>query len=92
MSQQGDQLEARSTTVSPEHAADRLGVQPSTLANWRWNGAGPRYLKVGGRVRYRLHDLAEWLDSRARSSTSGRSGRAEASHSVGQGDMTCKDS
>jgi len=70
MTQDGDRLEARVTTVSPESAAERLGVQPSTLANWRWNGAGPRYLKVGGRVRYRLHELAEWLDARARSSTS----------------------
>ena len=92
MTQHSDRLEARATTVSPEHAADRLGVQPSTLANWRWNGGGPRYLKVGGRVRYRLHDLAEWLDARVRSSTSGRSGRAEASPQRGQGEMTCKDS
>lgn len=71
MVQDGERLEARATTVSPREAAERLGVQPSTLANWRWNGGGPRYLKVGGRVRYRLHDLAQWLDSRLRFSTSG---------------------
>ena len=71
MTYDGNRLESRATTVSPEDAADRLGVQPSTLANWRWTGGGPRYLKVGGRVRYRLFDLAEWLDARARSSTSG---------------------
>ena len=84
MPQDVDRLEARATTVSPENAAERLGVQPSTLANWRWNGGGPRYLKVGGRVRYRLYDLAEWLDAQARASTSDRSGRAEASHTVGK--------
>ena len=70
MFQDSDRFESRARTVSPEDAADRLGVQPSTLANWRWAGGGPPYLKVGGRVRYRLHDLAKWLDAQARSSTS----------------------
>lgn len=70
MNQEGNRLEAMTTTVSPEEAAERLGVRASTLANWRWTGSGPRFLKVGGRVRYRLFDLAEWLESCARESTS----------------------
>ncbi len=65
-----EQLEARTTTVSPKEAAGRLGLQDSTLANWRWHGRGPRFLRVGRRVRYRLADLAEWMDTRARTSTS----------------------
>jgi hypothetical protein len=28
-----------------------------TLERWRWEGKGPRYLKVGGRVLYRLADI-----------------------------------
>jgi hypothetical protein len=28
-----------------------------TLERWRWEGKGPRYLKVGGRVLYRLTDI-----------------------------------
>ena len=70
MSTQIDPFDARARTVSPEEAADRLGVRPSTLANWRWKGGGPRYLRVGGRIRYRLCDLADWLDVQARTSTS----------------------
>lgn len=66
----GDALDGRATTISPEDAAARLGIKASTLANWRWSGDGPRYLKVGGRVRYRLNDLAEWLEAQVRSSTS----------------------
>lgn len=58
-------LEARATTVSVGEAATRLGVEASTLANWRWRGVGPAFLKVGGRVRYRLCDLASWLDSQS---------------------------
>lgn len=63
-------LEARTATVSPAEAAQRLGLQESTLANWRWCGKGPQHLKVGSRVRYRLCDLADWLDRQARMSTS----------------------
>ena len=69
-----DDLDARVRTVSPKEAGERLGVERSTLDNWRWRGWGPQYLKVGGRVRYRLVDLADWLDAQSRSSTSdGRS-------------------
>ena len=70
-----EDLEARATTVSPEEAANRLGVEPSTLANWRWAGRGPRYVKIGGRCRYRLLDIAFFLDSQTRSSTSDRGSR-----------------
>jgi hypothetical protein len=28
-----------------------------TLEQWRWKGIGPRYLKIGGRVLYRLEDI-----------------------------------
>jgi predicted DNA-binding transcriptional regulator AlpA len=72
-----DALDARSTTVPPEDAARRLGIEESTLANWRWNGRGPRYVRVGRRVRYRLADLAEWLDQQTRRSTSD-AGRPDA--------------
>lgn len=65
-----DQLDARATTVSPAEAAERLGIRESTLANMRWSGRGPTYVKVGGRVRYRIAEIAEYLDAQARSSTS----------------------
>lgn len=63
-------LEDLTTTVSPDEAARRLGVEASTLANMRWSGRGPRFVKIGARVRYRLSDLAEYLDRQTRASTS----------------------
>lgn len=66
-----EDIDARATTVSPDEAAHRLGVKASTLHNWRWSGRGPRYIKCGGLVRYRIVDIADWLDAHARSSTSG---------------------
>lgn len=35
----------------------RWNISPRTLERWRWLGQGPRYLKIGGRVVYRLEDI-----------------------------------
>jgi predicted site-specific integrase-resolvase len=37
--------------------ADRWKVSPRTLERWRWLGQGPRFMKLGGRVAYRLEDV-----------------------------------
>jgi hypothetical protein len=35
----------------------RWQVSPRTLERWRWLGQGPRFMKLGGRVAYRLEDV-----------------------------------
>lgn len=40
--------------------AHRLGLSLRTLQRWRWQGKGPAYLKLGGRVVYRLRDVELW--------------------------------
>ncbi len=37
--------------------ADRWRISPKTLERWRWRKQGPAYLKIGGRVVYRLADV-----------------------------------
>jgi hypothetical protein len=37
--------------------AERWRVSGRTLEQWRWQGKGPRYLKIGGRVVYRVEDV-----------------------------------
>jgi len=37
--------------------ADRWNINERTLERWRWTGEGPTYLKIGGRVVYRLEDV-----------------------------------
>ena len=48
----------------------RWRLSPRTLERWRYQGTGPQYLKVGGRVVYRLEDVeafeAEQLQATAR--------------------------
>jgi len=37
--------------------ARRWCISPRTLERWRVEGRGPAYLKIGGRVVYRLEDI-----------------------------------
>lgn len=51
-----------STRAMPRHLhqielATRWCISPRTLERWRWRGTGPRYIKIGGRVVYRLEDI-----------------------------------
>lgn len=56
--------------VSTEQAAEYLGgLKPNTIEGWRVRGEGPRYLKIGRLVRYRIEDLDAYLESRARNAT-----------------------
>jgi predicted site-specific integrase-resolvase len=47
----------------------RWSISPRTLERWRWLGQGPRYLKIGGRVVYRLEDIEAYEAERMREST-----------------------
>ena len=54
-----------------EVAAQYLGgLCPQTLQNWRYKGIGPKFIKVGGAIRYRLTDLEKYLEANTRQSTS----------------------
>lgn len=52
--------------VSANEAAAMLGVSSRTLANWRTQGIGPAFVRVGAvrsRTLYRIDDLNTWLDN-----------------------------
>lgn len=40
-----------------KQAASFLGVAPKTLANWRSQGKGPRFCRLGRTIAYRQEDL-----------------------------------
>lgn len=47
--------------------AGALKMSRQTLANWRSEGRGPRFIKVGGRsVRYRRGDVEAWIEEQGR--------------------------
>jgi excisionase family DNA binding protein len=47
--------------VSEEWVAQYLGLHIVTIRKWRAEDRGPRWLKVGSRVRYRRADIEGWL-------------------------------
>lgn len=57
----------------PEYAsraevAEYTGIAPQTLARWGSEGVGPKFIKLGGAVRYKKADLVAWLESAAKTS------------------------
>lgn len=56
-----------SPLLTPEEAAQALGVSSSTLSRMRSSGQGPAYTKPSpGKVRYQRDDLTGWLEDQKR--------------------------
>ncbi|WP_159800876.1 helix-turn-helix transcriptional regulator [Arthrobacter zhaoguopingii] len=56
-----------SELLTPAELADRLSTSVAQLANWRYQGTGPRFIKTGAKlVRYRAVDVEAWLDAQTR--------------------------
>ncbi len=52
--------------------ANRWSVSEATLERWRCSGIGPVFLKLRGRVVYRLEDIEAYEQACLRKSTSER--------------------
>jgi hypothetical protein len=50
--------------------ARRWNISSRTLESWRWQGFGPAYLKIGGRVVYTLEAIERFEQERLRQTTS----------------------
>jgi len=60
-----DYQEGKSMTnvhITPNQAANYLGVTLDTLSKWRSRKIGPAYYKVGRRVQYLIADLEDWRE------------------------------
>lgn len=64
--------------------AKRWGFSPRTLENWRCRGEGPRFLKIGGKVVYRLQDVEAFEQNQLRAKTASVSGRERREPSAGK--------
>lgn len=51
---------------SQTELARRWQMSPRSLEKWRTLGLGPAYLKIGGRVRYRLEDVLAYESAQLR--------------------------
>lgn len=58
-----------SRLLTTQQAAERLGLRPQTLANWRSSGEGPGlpWVEIGPRcIRYKPEDLERFISKRTR--------------------------
>lgn len=50
--------------MTPAQLAEKLSVGIGTLANWRYQGKGPSFIKIGPKkVLYDAASVDEWLNS-----------------------------
>lgn len=55
--------------LTTKEAAKRLRLNANTLANWRMQGTGPRYIKLGRKVLYPMAELEAFEQRQLRGST-----------------------
>ncbi len=55
----------RDVFFSPAELANYLDLPVNTIYRWNHAGGGPKRLKVGKHVRYRLSDVNRWLEAQA---------------------------
>lgn len=62
-------LLVRDPFLNTDDACGYLGVPKATLLTWRVRrpGYGPRAVKAGGRLKYRLSELDRWLSTHVES-------------------------
>ena len=52
--------------VNTRKAAEILGRSPNTLKRWRYEGVGPAYVEIEGRVSYDVAVLIEYINENTR--------------------------
>ena len=62
---QCDRGKGAGNLLDQNEVAVMLGVSPKTLEYWRWKKVGPKFLKVGRLVRYRVSDVESYIKSLA---------------------------
>ena len=66
--QSKEQIIATVPAVGPllgeDEVASTFRLSVAAIRRWRLQGKGPRYIKVGAAVRYRLDDIRAWLETR----------------------------
>ncbi len=55
--------------LSTRALGERWSISPRTLERWRCAGEGPRFLKLGGRVVYRIADIEAFEAAHLRTRT-----------------------
>ena len=64
-------VNSREPLLKPEEAGEYLGFTPGWLAKLRMKGSrGPKFIKLGRKIRYAPNDLHAWIAAGRSASTS----------------------
>ena len=66
--------------LNQKELARRWGISHRTLERWRYSGQGPAFLKLGGRVLYRLAEIEAFEQSQLQRALKISEAVARASH------------
>lgn len=58
-----------SNLLTPKQLAALFAVNENTLAKWRLQGNGPKFIKIQRHVRYAANDVVRWTNERTFAST-----------------------
>lgn len=57
-------MESRKSMAAPKPVAEYMGITTGALAQMRYHGTGPKFVKLGNRtVRYRWEDVDAWIEA-----------------------------
>ena len=56
--------------IDSKQLAKWLNVHPGLPAQWRLHQRGPKYLRLGRAIRYRVSDVQEWMTEHQQEPTS----------------------
>ena len=60
-----DRNHATSGALSDREFAQQYGLNPGTPAVWRTRNKGPKFIKLGRAVRYRIADIEQWIEEQS---------------------------
>ncbi len=55
--------------LTPKQLAELFVVNENTIAQWRVQGNGPKFVKIQRRIRYAANDVDHWMNERTFAST-----------------------
>ena len=64
--------------------ADLFGITTAALRNWVYRGVGPRPIRVGGVVRFRVGLIRRYLDERAKAAEAAAEKAALSAGGIGR--------
>lgn len=62
-------MELNNIYLTADELATRWHMAPKTLANWRTQGCGPKFVKTGRRVLYSMSVIEYWEKNRTVANT-----------------------